>query len=250
MCLVPHALFVIFHLVMTSYLIRLLNIFFLGIQDSKKGVAVIHPQRIILICLQMLRSFRMTFLCISSCIKSYSFSGATQSSLLTIFSTSNVPQLQVTHHNIYWVLMIIKCPKVPEITPIFIIMIQLLVQLLTLLWSHLIFLMTCQFALHKGNWSIDLLLTLAPYRTLSYHQLSPSRCAFAFAISSIKIPKNFQEALSHSGWQQAMIDNVTTSKSNHTWTLVPHPPWKYTDGYPWSLSLRDLTDRWTILLVN
>lgn len=76
------------------------------------------------------------------------------------------------------------------------------------------------------------------YNCLSYHRLSSSHNAFVSALSSISIPKTVQEALSHPGWQQAMIDEMTALDSNHTWTLVPLPPQKSTVGCRWVFNIK------------
>ena len=91
-------------------------------------------------------------------------------------------------------------------------------------------------ALRKGTRS-----TCNPYpiyNFLSYHRISPSHCAFVSAISSVSIPKTVQEALSHPGWRQAMIDEMTALESNSTWTLVPHPFGKSTVGCRWVFNVK------------
>ena len=58
--------------------------------------------------------------------------------------------------------------------------------------------------LRKGNRS-----TSNPhpiYNFLSYHRLSSPYSAFVSTISSVSLPKNTNEALSHLGWRQAMVD--------------------------------------------
>ena len=91
-------------------------------------------------------------------------------------------------------------------------------------------------ALRKGRRS-----TLNPhpiYNFLSYHRLSSSHCAFVSALSSVTIPKNVQEALSHPGWRQAMIDEMTALESNHTWTLVSPPTGKSVVGCRWVFTVK------------
>jgi hypothetical protein len=91
-------------------------------------------------------------------------------------------------------------------------------------------------ALRKGNRS-----TLNPhpiYNFLSYHRLSPSYCAFVSALSSVTIPKTVQEALSHPGWRQAMLDEMAALEANHTWTLLPRPPGKSTVGCRWVFTIK------------
>ncbi|PNX77125.1 retrovirus-related Pol polyprotein from transposon TNT 1-94 [Trifolium pratense] len=76
------------------------------------------------------------------------------------------------------------------------------------------------------------------YNFVSYHRLSSCHSAFVSALSSITIPKNVQEALSHPGWRQAMIDEMTALESNSTWTLVPHPTGKSTVGCRWVFTVK------------
>ncbi|RVX18320.1 Serine/threonine-protein kinase ATM [Vitis vinifera] len=62
------------------------------------------------------------------------------------------------------------------------------------------------------------------YNFLSYHRLSSPYSAFVSAISSVSLPKSTHEALSHPGWRQAMVDEMTALHSNGTWDLVVLPP--------------------------
>ena len=69
-------------------------------------------------------------------------------------------------------------------------------------------------ALRKGNRS-----TSNPhpiYNFLSYHRLSSPYSAFVSTISSVSLPKNTNEALSHPGWRQAMVDEMTALHSTGT----------------------------------
>ena len=69
-------------------------------------------------------------------------------------------------------------------------------------------------ALWKGNRS-----TSNPhpiYNFLSYHRLSSPYFAFVFAISSVSLPKNTNEALVHLGWRQAMVDEMVVLHSTGT----------------------------------
>ena len=69
-------------------------------------------------------------------------------------------------------------------------------------------------ALRKGNLS-----TSNPhpiYNFLSYHRLSSPYSAFVSAISSISLPKNTNEAFSHPGWRQAMVDEMAALHSTST----------------------------------
>lgn len=68
--------------------------------------------------------------------------------------------------------------------------------------------------------------------------MSPSHYTFVSAISIISIPKTVKEALSHPGWRQAIIDEMTASKSSGTWKLVPLPPEKYIVGCRWVFTIK------------
>ncbi|RVW71744.1 Retrovirus-related Pol polyprotein from transposon TNT 1-94 [Vitis vinifera] len=91
-------------------------------------------------------------------------------------------------------------------------------------------------ALRKGNRS-----TRNPhpiYNFLSYHRLSSPYSAFVSAISSVSLPKSTLEALSHSGWRQAMVDEMTALHSNDTWDLVVLPSGKSTVGCCWVYTVK------------
>ena len=90
-------------------------------------------------------------------------------------------------------------------------------------------------ALLKGNRS-----TSNPYlyNFLSYHQLSLPYSAFVYAISSVSLPKNTNEALSHPGWQQAMVDEMATLHSTGTWDLVVLPFGKFPVGCRWVYTVK------------
>jgi hypothetical protein len=76
------------------------------------------------------------------------------------------------------------------------------------------------------------------YNFLSHHRLSPTHCTFISSLSSVTIPKSPQEALSHPGWRQAMIDEMTALESNQTWTLVPPPSGKSIVGCRWVYTVK------------
>ncbi|XP_029129820.1 uncharacterized protein LOC114916687 [Cajanus cajan] len=50
--------------------------------------------------------------------------------------------------------------------------------------------------------------------------------------------KTVQEALTHPGWRQAMIDEMTTLDSNNTWVLVPPLPEKSVVGCRWVFNVK------------
>ncbi|RVX10877.1 Retrovirus-related Pol polyprotein from transposon TNT 1-94 [Vitis vinifera] len=91
-------------------------------------------------------------------------------------------------------------------------------------------------ALRKGNRS-----TRNPhpiFNFLSYHRLSSPYFAFISAISSVSFPKSTPEALSHPGWRQAMVDEMTALHSNDTWDLVVLPSGKSTVGCRWVYTVK------------
>ena len=91
-------------------------------------------------------------------------------------------------------------------------------------------------ALRKGNRS-----TSNPhpiYNFLSYHRLSSPYSAFVSTISSVSLPKNTNEALSHPGWRQAMVDQMTALHSTATWDLVVFPFGKFPVGCRWVYTVK------------
>ncbi|PNY04058.1 hypothetical protein L195_g000470 [Trifolium pratense] len=58
------------------------------------------------------------------------------------------------------------------------------------------------------------------YNFLRYYILPLVHYVFVSAISSIFIPKNVQEALSHLGWRQTMIDKMAAFKSSCQWVFA------------------------------
>ena len=91
-------------------------------------------------------------------------------------------------------------------------------------------------ALRKGNRS-----TSNPhpiYNFLSYHRLSSPYSAFVFTISSVSLPKNTNEALSHPGWRQAMVDEMAALHSTGTWDLFVFPFGKFPVGCRWVYTVK------------
>ena len=91
-------------------------------------------------------------------------------------------------------------------------------------------------ALRKGNRS-----TSNPhpiYNFLSYHRLSSPYSAFVSAISSVSLPKNTNEALSHLGWRQAMVDEMAALHSTSTWDLIVLPFGKFPVGCCWVYTVK------------
>ncbi|KAK8936721.1 hypothetical protein KSP39_PZI012567 [Platanthera zijinensis] len=66
--------------------------------------------------------------------------------------------------------------------------------------------------------------TLHPLTAVvSYDRLTPSRRAFALAISATATPRSYQEALAITHWKMAMDEEMATLTERGTWTLVPPP---------------------------
>ena len=68
---------------------------------------------------------------------------------------------------------------------------------------------------------------------MSYHRLSSPSSTFISTISFVSLPNSTPEALSHPGWQQAMVDEMAALHSNGTWDLVVLPSGKSTVGCRW-----------------
>ena len=91
-------------------------------------------------------------------------------------------------------------------------------------------------ALRKGN-----RYTSNPhpiYNFLSYHRLSSTYSAFVSTISTVSLPKNTNEALSHPGWRQAMVDEMVALHSTGTWDLVVLPVGKFPVGCRWVYTVK------------
>ncbi|XP_071920701.1 uncharacterized protein [Coffea arabica] len=73
---------------------------------------------------------------------------------------------------------------------------------------------------------------------LSAKRVSSSYYAFLSSLSSMSVPKTIGEAMSHSRWRQAMIDEMAAFHSNSTWELVPLPPGKSTVGCRWIYTIK------------
>ena len=76
------------------------------------------------------------------------------------------------------------------------------------------------------------------YNFLSYYRLSSPYFAFVSTISSIFLPKNTNEALSHPGWRQAMVDEMAALHSTGTWDLVVFPFSKFPIGCRWVYTVK------------
>ena len=91
-------------------------------------------------------------------------------------------------------------------------------------------------ALQKGIQSTQ--NTNPHYIFLSYHRLSSPHNAFVSSLSSVSIPKTTGEALSHSGWRQAMVGEMFALHKSGTWELVSLPAGKSTVGCRWVYAVK------------
>ena len=78
---------------------------------------------------------------------------------------------------------------------------------------------------------------------VSFENLSSSYRAFVSRLSSIKIPKSVQEALSDENWKKAMLEEMNALKKNNTWELVNLPKGKRKVGCKWVFITKHRTDR-------
>ena len=69
------------------------------------------------------------------------------------------------------------------------------------------------------------------YNFLSFRYLSLPYFAFVSTLSFVSTPKSTSDALSHSGWKQAVAEEMDALYSNGTWELVVLPPGKSPVGY-------------------
>jgi hypothetical protein len=65
---------------------------------------------------------------------------------------------------------------------------------------------------------------------ISYDHLSSSSSSLIASLDSISIPKRVREALSHPGWNNAMLEEIQALDDNHTWDLVCLPAGKKAVG--------------------
>lgn len=86
-------------------------------------------------------------------------------------------------------------------------------------------------ALHKSIWSTR--NAYPHYNFLSNHHLSLPHYAFISILPFISLFKTTREALSHSGWRQAMTDKMSASHTSGTWELVYLLLGKFIDCCRW-----------------
>ena len=71
------------------------------------------------------------------------------------------------------------------------------------------------------------------YNFLTYHRLSSPHSAFVSTLCSVSAPKTMHEALSHSDWKQAMVEEMVVLHSSGAWDLVTLPAGKTPAGCCW-----------------
>ena len=71
-------------------------------------------------------------------------------------------------------------------------------------------------------------------------------------MSYVSLPKSTPEALSHPGWRQTLVNEMTALHSNGTWDLIVLPSGKSTVGCRWVYAVKvgpDQVDRLKACLV-
>ena len=76
------------------------------------------------------------------------------------------------------------------------------------------------------------------YNFLTYHCLSSPYSAFISTLSSVSLPKNVNEALSHPSWKQAMVEEMTALHFTSTWYLVTLSASKSPVGCCWIYTIK------------
>ena len=72
----------------------------------------------------------------------------------------------------------------------------------------------------------------------TYNQLSSQPYSFIASLDSILWPNTFQEALSHPGWRNAMIEEMDALNGNGTWSLVHLSTRKKAIGCRWVFAIK------------
>ncbi|XP_075076631.1 uncharacterized protein LOC107793242 [Nicotiana tabacum] len=94
-------------------------------------------------------------------------------------------------------------------------------------------------AIHKGTRQC----TYPISSFVSYDHLSTSSSSFIASLDSARIPKTVREALSHPGWNDAMIEEMMALDENGTWELADLPTNKKAIGYKWVFAVKFNSDR-------
>ncbi|KAJ9542741.1 LOW QUALITY PROTEIN: hypothetical protein OSB04_029247 [Centaurea solstitialis] len=89
-------------------------------------------------------------------------------------------------------------------------------------------------ALRKGKRSC----TYPIASVVSYDKLCRSSRSLVSTLDSVPIPTTVSEALAHSGWRDAMIDELNALDHNVTWDLVELPVGKQAIGCKWVFTVK------------
>ena len=77
---------------------------------------------------------------------------------------------------------------------------------------------------------------------LSYYKLFKKHKAFISKITNQFVPRNVQEAFSHSYWRTTILEEINALKKNETWELVELPKGKKTVGCKWVFTIKCKVD--------
>ncbi|CAM8951770.1 unnamed protein product [Rhodiola kirilowii] len=79
-------------------------------------------------------------------------------------------------------------------------------------------------------------------RHVSYQNLSPQFRAFTLSITDDEIPKTIHEALGIPKWREAVFEELSALKKNHTWELTELPKGKHLVGSKWIFTIKYNSD--------
>ncbi|XP_019150566.1 PREDICTED: uncharacterized protein LOC109147362 [Ipomoea nil] len=79
-------------------------------------------------------------------------------------------------------------------------------------------------------------------KVISYVNLSPSHKIFSMAVSAIKEPRTYNQAIQHECWKKAMDVEITALQNNQTWELTDLPPGKIPIGCKWIFKVKMKAD--------
>jgi len=91
-------------------------------------------------------------------------------------------------------------------------------------------------ALRKGTHTCKSTYSIANF--VSYDRLSSTSRYLIASLDSIFVPKTLKEALNHTGWSNAMLDEIHALEENHTWDLMDLPKGKKPVGCKWVFTVK------------